>query len=459
MPIKLSKVPVWTDPLPAGSYIATAIKLGEDNFTLRSVDPNNIGAQGPAGPAGVGSVIYNGVGAPAPALGRDADYFINTSNGDLYTKVSNVWNVIGTTVGPAGAAGADGADGAAGAAGAAGADGSEWHQAAGVPGGGLGVDGDFYINTSNSDYYEKAAGVWNLIGNLEGAAGATGGSEVVSDDGGAMDLFETYDTGAITSFDGGIGWGDDGIARNGTIVTRTNERGETIRALSLDTNGEFARGLYVGEDWMGLDILVSWRFNGPAANMTTAGNNIYVGLCNGIVNTFKGATTNNFLGLGIQNQQFTHVSGTRWDYYTGTFSWRAYSRAGTTTTDEGGGSGSSGRRYALTEGHVSTFRLTIIQALVANRSTDRNFTLYLGDTSTTYQEFTAPTRIQHSSNLWQREIAATSKNQEWNGGSIQTWTVAHNESTGVLDTLNIVWDNADSCDVDLYGVSVRKRFY
>jgi hypothetical protein len=457
MPIKLSEVPVWTDPVPDGSYIPTAIKLAS-GFTLRKVDPDNIGAQGPAGPAGDGSVIFNGAGAPAPGLGAEGDYYINTSNGDFYTKTGGVWQVIASIIGPAGAAGAAGPAGAAGADGADGDDGATWLQGAGVPGAGLGSNDDFYINTSNSDYYQKIAGVWTLLGNLEGAAGAGGTAEVVSDDGASMDMFETYNTGSISSLSDGIGWGDDGIVRNGTIVTRTNERGETLRALSLDTNGEFARGLFIGEDWLFLDIFTAWRYNGPAANMTTAGNNVYIGMCSGITNTFKGATTDNFLGIGIQNQQYTHVTGTKWDYYTGTFAWRAYSRRGTTTTDEGGGSGSSGRRYAQTEGHVTCLRLSIAQPLVASRSTARNFTIYMSDTSTTYHEMPLPSRVACSSNLWQKGSAFSGWAVEWIGGSTQSWTVSFDESTGVLDTLNIAFDNVDGCDLELVGLSVRKTF-
>lgn len=47
-----------------------------------------------------------------------------------------------------------------------------WSSGAGVPTGGS--DGDFYLRTSNSDVYEKIAGVWTVVDNLTGATGATG---------------------------------------------------------------------------------------------------------------------------------------------------------------------------------------------------------------------------------------------------------------------------------------------
>ena len=79
--------------------------------------------------------------------------------------------------GPAGAAGADGApgnDGADGAAGAAGAAGTQWYDGAGAPAGGTGINGDYYLNTTNGDVYKKAAGAWGVVGNLKGSTGATG---------------------------------------------------------------------------------------------------------------------------------------------------------------------------------------------------------------------------------------------------------------------------------------------
>lgn len=52
--------------------------------------------------------------------------------------------------------------------------GSVWYTGSGAPSGGLGVDGDFYLRSSNGDFYEKVAGTWTVQGNLAGPAGATG---------------------------------------------------------------------------------------------------------------------------------------------------------------------------------------------------------------------------------------------------------------------------------------------
>lgn len=460
MGIKLSGVPVWDGgDIPAGSYIPTAIKIGATEFTLRKVNPNQIGATGPAGAAG--ATILNGAGAPAVGVGSNGDYFLNTLTGDFYTKVGGVWNLLVNLKGPAGAAGAAGADGADGAAGA---DGATWYTAAGAPGAGTGVDGDFYLNSTNGDYYLKVAGAWVLQGSLKGATGATGpagGSEYVSNDGAALDLMESYSDGAITTFDEGIGWGDTGKGTNATVVSNTHENGATHRAVQLSrSGGEFARGLFVGEDWARLDVLITLRLNGPASNMSTAsGNNFYFGLCSGLTNTLEDASTDNFIGLGMQNQTWNYVAGTKWSHYTGTYAYRAYTRRGASYTDQGGGSGSSGRHYAQEEGHVTAIGFSILQAVVATPATARNFTMYVKETSNSEEEFVCPDRVAHGSNIARHDVAATSANIEWCGGSSQNFTVNFDESTGVFDTFVLYWENVDSCDFELYGISIAKRFY
>lgn len=58
---------------------------------------------------------------------------------------------------------------------------AKWLSGAGVPATGTGVVGDWYINTTTSDYYEKtAAAVWTLRGNLKGLTGNTGPANTLS---------------------------------------------------------------------------------------------------------------------------------------------------------------------------------------------------------------------------------------------------------------------------------------
>jgi hypothetical protein len=173
------------------------------------------GAAGPTGPAGAtgatgasgaagtaGATWLQGSGVPSSGLGANGDYYLR-SNGDVYTKTSGSWGSpvasilgpAGTTgasgaqgpTGPTGSTGANGAQGAAGATGAAGpagstgaagADGKTVRNGSGTPSSGLGIDGDFYYDTTaHAIYGPKTSGAWgggtSLIGPA-GAAGATG---------------------------------------------------------------------------------------------------------------------------------------------------------------------------------------------------------------------------------------------------------------------------------------------
>ena len=91
-------------------------------------------------------------------------------------------NFVGPTgaTGPAGPTGATGPTGPTGATGPAGSNGTNGtnslgiHTQSGTPSPGDGVDGDFWLNTLNGDYYYKAAGSWTLKGNLIGPQGIQG---------------------------------------------------------------------------------------------------------------------------------------------------------------------------------------------------------------------------------------------------------------------------------------------
>ena len=69
--------------------------------------------------------------------------------------------------------GADGSDGADGV------DGSTWYDGTGAPAGGLGIDGDYYLNDANGDVYIKASGSWSVTANIKGADGLGAGTVTV----------------------------------------------------------------------------------------------------------------------------------------------------------------------------------------------------------------------------------------------------------------------------------------
>lgn len=138
---------------------------------------------GSGGGGGGGSVWRNGSGVPSNSLGSNGDYYLNDDNGDVYLKASGTYSVVANIKGPQGdqgiqgiqgPQGIQGIQGIQGVQGANGADGSTWYNKVGVPGSGLGKDGDYSFDVSNGDIYLKTAGVWALHGNIKGPTGATG---------------------------------------------------------------------------------------------------------------------------------------------------------------------------------------------------------------------------------------------------------------------------------------------
>lgn len=136
---------------------------------VKTVQVTTRGAPGPAGPPGVGSLWRQGAGVPAAELGAQGDFYLRTSNGDIYgPKTSGGWGSVIFSI-------AEGQQGPEGPAGPAGADGKTLRSGAGQPAAGLGVNGDFYIDTAASVIYgPKAAGAWPAGVSLIGATGPAG---------------------------------------------------------------------------------------------------------------------------------------------------------------------------------------------------------------------------------------------------------------------------------------------
>jgi hypothetical protein len=141
------------------------------------------GPEGPEGPAGP-------QGATGPSGGNDgwSPQFAVVSDGAR--RVLQVTGWVGGTGSPpasgqyVGATGlvsslvsaidVRGVPGATGPAGTNGASGTRWFEGSGAPSSGLGVNGDFYLNITTGDVYNKAAGVWTVIENIMGPQGPIG---------------------------------------------------------------------------------------------------------------------------------------------------------------------------------------------------------------------------------------------------------------------------------------------
>lgn len=128
------------------------------------------GGDGPAVPT-QGFTLLGAASAPSNAVGKDGDFFLDSSTGQLYgPKAGGIWPPSSLSlVGPVGPAGAEGPPGGQPV-------GSVLISGTGAPAASVGRDGDFYVDINTFDVFgPKSGGFWRAsIGSLRGAAGADG---------------------------------------------------------------------------------------------------------------------------------------------------------------------------------------------------------------------------------------------------------------------------------------------
>jgi hypothetical protein len=118
------------------------------------------GIQGVQGPQGTpGEAWFAGAGVPAGTLAGSivGDWYLNTTNGDVYEKTgASAWTLRGNIKGTPG---------------------EKWFSGAGMPAGAMAgtLVGDWYLDTANGDVYEKTTtSVWTWRTNIRGPQGIQG---------------------------------------------------------------------------------------------------------------------------------------------------------------------------------------------------------------------------------------------------------------------------------------------
>lgn len=192
------------------------------------------GATGATGAPGAnGSSVLNGASDPTGGTGANGDFYINTTSDTIFgPKTAGAWGSGTPLVGPAGAAGSNGTNGYSVLNGAS------------DPTGGVGVNGDFYINTSTYDIFgPKTAGAWGSGTSLIGppGGGSSGAMLYLGEVTAASTAPSSPDAGDTYSFSTngtlGASWtGEVGtIVAAGSIITYTGSAWTMVLLLSLPT--------------------------------------------------------------------------------------------------------------------------------------------------------------------------------------------------------------------------------
>jgi hypothetical protein len=153
------------------AYIIIDIKdVTGTSVQLTKVFTMSVTKKGTAGAAG--AKWHQGSGAPSSSTGSNGDYYLNTSNGDVYTKSNGSWSSSGNIEGTAGTNGLKTTIGTA------------LSGTSGNISGAAGTAGDQYINSSTFNLYKcvttgtESTAVWNYVGNIKGAPGAAGADAI-----------------------------------------------------------------------------------------------------------------------------------------------------------------------------------------------------------------------------------------------------------------------------------------
>lgn len=281
-------------------------------------------------------------------------------------------------------------------------------------------------------------------------------AEFYNTDGSAMEFFDEYGAGAISTFDKGFGWANNGVGTGTTIVSRTPADGRAHKRLELKS-GQYGRKMPWGALWNRVKIVLLWRINNGSSISNIE---CYAGICSGTTNMVASGTTDNFVGvrLGDGSGTATFTAGTKANMFN-VPTVLGQTRRGTTSTSRSGGS--SGHTITSTEGYLAVQVVEVYRPVFATDGTGVNYQVGEASTSQVNAQYSIPKNAVHkmldsvasgTTSLVQGSNEATIAG----GNAAITAPFSFDQSTGVLDTLNISWGHSQG--LELAAIGVRKVF-
>lgn len=141
-------------------------------------DKGDTGDTGPTGATGQAEAWLGGSSDPTSGEGSVGDWYLNYTSGDVFEKTgASTWTNQGNIRGPQGIQGVKGDTGDTGPTGLA----EGWWSGSADPTGGVGSVGDWYIQLTSYDIFEKTdVSTWTLRGNVKGPQGDPGADSTVA---------------------------------------------------------------------------------------------------------------------------------------------------------------------------------------------------------------------------------------------------------------------------------------
>jgi len=272
-------------------------------------------------------------------------------------------------------------------------------------------------------------------------------------DGWAVDTFDDYPLGAISSFNKGYGFVNNGVGSGCSIIAATQASGQAEQRLRMIA-GQYGRKMPWGNDWGRIQIAWLWRVN---RGSTFTSNLAYFGVCSGTTNMAASVNTDNFTGIRTPSDASACVfsAGTRVNLITINPAIRFMTRRGApgADTDRTSGAGTAGACISASAGYLSGHFLEISRpAFVGGGSVTYNFGRRMTDASRV--EDSLPKTAAQS--MIQSDIVTALGSGNTNGvilgGSPNTHNYAFDESTGELDTINLTWPEAFEMEFGVIGV-------